>query len=210
VTLEERWSADPEMATVDQPLTRTLVLRAVGATATQLPLIERPKVQGLSIYAEDPVSAAGQSDNGLISEQRFSWAIIPESAGEKVLPAIAIEWFNTISGQLETVELGATLLRVAPTEKSAAQTSATSAGNAALTSDSSVAALSASSEDKSQRDGLSLDDSTAQSNDALASNRDDIGSVNSQNSAIGQEAGADGLLVVSGLCVTVYVSHIRI
>ena len=55
VTLEERWSADPEMATVDQPLTRTLVLRANGATATQLPLIERPKVQGLSIYAEDPV-----------------------------------------------------------------------------------------------------------------------------------------------------------
>ena len=195
VTLEERWSADPEMATVDQPLTRTLVLRAVGATATQLPLIERPKVQGLSIYAEEPVRAAGQSDNGLISEQRFSWAIIPESAGEQVLPAIAIEWFNTISGQLETVELGATLLRVAPTEKSAAQTSATSAGNAALTSDSSVAALSASSEEKSQRNGLSLDDSTAQSNDALASNRDDIGSVNSQNSAIGQEAGADGLLV---------------
>ena len=195
VTLEERWSADPEMATVDQPLTRTLVLRAVGATATQLPLIERPKVQGLSIYAEEPVSATGQSDNGLISEQRFSWAIIPESAGEQVLPAIAIEWFNTISGQLETVELGATLLRVAPPEKSAAQTSATSADNAASTSDSSVAALSGSSVNNSQRDGLSLDDSTAQSNDALASNRDDNGSVNSQDSAIGQEAGADGLLV---------------
>ena len=196
VTLEERWSADPEMATVDQPLTRTLVLRANGATATQLPLIERPKVQGLSIYAEDPVSAAGQSDNGLISEQRFSWAIIPESAGEKVLPAIVVEWFNTVSGQLETVELGATLLRVAPPENSAAPTSATSAGNAASTSDPSVAALSGPSEDNLQRDGLSLNDSTALSNDALANNQADNGSVNSQDSAIAQEAGAaDGLLV---------------
>lgn len=195
VTLNEMWSADPETATVDQPLTRTLVLRAVGATATQLPLIERPDVQGLSIYAEDPVSTSGQSDQGLVSEQRYSWAIIPESVGEQELPPIAIDWFNTLTGELETVELAATRLRVSTPIRSANQTSATSAGNATSTSDASVAALAGTSEDRQQSDGQSVEDSIAGTRDAMPAERNDSRTGKVPDSAIPQATDADGLLV---------------
>jgi len=115
VTLEEQWSEDPSLATVDQPITRTLVLRAVGASGTQLPRIERPSVQGLSIYAEDPVSKSVDSEQGLISEQRINWAIIPETAGNQELPPISLDWFNTLTGKVESVELPAASLRVTST-----------------------------------------------------------------------------------------------
>jgi len=147
VTLEERWSADPDQATVDQPLTRTLILRAVGATTTQLPSIDLPTVQGLSIYAEEPVNNSGFSDDGLIAEQRINWAIIPDSTGEQVLPAISIDWFNTVTGQNETIELAATNLRVSLSNNSSNQANTGQldelvSRNGSTQNDSSVAGLS--------------------------------------------------------------------
>ena len=195
VTLEEMWSSDPEKATVDQPLTRTLVLRAIGATATQLPRIERPDVQGLSIYAEEPVSASGHSDQGLISEQRFNWAIIPESVGEQVLPAIAIEWFNTITGQLETVELDARRLRVSPSAKNATQTPSATAGNAASSADTSAAALSGLSENSGPVDGPRVDGAAANTSDALSAETDVRDSGSAKVADRDHQADANGLVV---------------
>jgi hypothetical protein len=103
--LERTWSGDPSSAEVDQPLARSIVLRASGVLESQLPDINIPAIEGLSLYAEQPIRAMGVNKAGLVAEQRINWAIIPQRAGELVLPAINVEWFNTQTGEKEVAVL---------------------------------------------------------------------------------------------------------
>lgn len=105
VQLERTWSGDPSAAEVDQPLTRSIVLRASGVLESQLPEINIPAIEGLSLYAEQPIQAMGANEAGLVAEQRINWAIIPQRAGELTLPAINVDWFNTQTGKKETAVL---------------------------------------------------------------------------------------------------------
>ncbi len=112
VSLSSQWQGDPDNAQVDQPLTRTLVLRAEGVLDSQLPEISIPAIDGLSLYAEDPKRGMGEGASGLISEQRINWALIPQRSGTLSLPAINIEWFNTLTGETEVAELPAESITV--------------------------------------------------------------------------------------------------
>lgn len=105
VTLQTQWQGDPKLAQVDQPLTRTIVMRAEGVQESQLPQISIPAIEGLSLYAEDPKLAMVAADSGLISEQRINWALIPQRSGSLTLPAVTVEWFNTLTGRSEITEL---------------------------------------------------------------------------------------------------------
>lgn len=122
LTLTSQWQGDPASAQVDQPLTRTLVMRAQGVLESQLPRISIPAVDGLSLYAEDPQLAMAADASGLVAEQRINWALIPQRSGELTLPAISVEWFNTLTGQTEVVELPAETLEVAPSVSASAPT----------------------------------------------------------------------------------------
>lgn len=112
VQLERTWSGDPATAMVDQPLTRSIILRASGVLDSQLPDINIPAIEGLSLYAEQPARAMGANEAGLVAEQRINWAIIPQRAGELVLPAINIEWFNTQTGEKEVAVLPLEVINV--------------------------------------------------------------------------------------------------
>ncbi|MBX2881277.1 MAG: BatD family protein, partial [Granulosicoccus sp.] len=103
--LESQWASPPEEARVDQPLTRTIVMRVDGIQDSQLPEIETPSIDGISLYAEQPQRETGATADSLVAEQRVNWALIPHRSGEIVLPAISIEWFNTQTGQTETAHL---------------------------------------------------------------------------------------------------------
>ncbi len=112
--IQAQWQSDPVGAQVDQPLTRTLVVRAQGVLQSQLPEISIPAVEGVSLYAEDPRLAMNGDDSGLVAEQRINWALIPQRSGPLTLPAVSVEWFNTRTGQNETAELPAETINVAP------------------------------------------------------------------------------------------------
>ncbi|MFK7852975.1 MAG: BatD family protein [Granulosicoccus sp.] len=118
VQLERTWSGDPAAAEVDQPLTRSIVLRASGVLDSQLPDINIPAIEGLSLYAEQPVRAMGSNENGLVAEQRINWAIIPQRAGELVLPEITVEWFNTQTGEPAVATLPQEIINVSPASTS--------------------------------------------------------------------------------------------
>lgn len=105
VQLDGSWADDVSQAVVDQPLTRTIVMRAGGVLDSQLPDITIPAIDGVSLYAEEPVRAMGMNDRGLVAEQTIKWALIPQREGELVLPAVAVEWFNTHTGRSETAVL---------------------------------------------------------------------------------------------------------
>jgi hypothetical protein len=119
VTLDSEWAGGTDRAIVDQPLTRSINLRAGGVMDTQLPDISLPAIDGASLYAEEPTRAMGMNQRGLVAEQTIKWALIPQREGELVLPAITVQWFNTDTGRFETAALPAETLQVGPADESA-------------------------------------------------------------------------------------------
>lgn len=107
VELESQWVGDIANATVDQPLTRRIVMRANGVADSQLPEINIPAIDGVSVYAEQPERAMRADNSGLVAEQVIQWALIPQRAGVLEVPAVTVDWFNTASGQFETASLPA-------------------------------------------------------------------------------------------------------
>jgi len=124
VSLSAAWSGtDPTLAVpagsdaatrVGVPVTRTLTLRALGAMPTQLPGIEAPAVTGASLYDEDPAVSEGASEEGVLTEQRIAWAVVPTEPGTLELPATSVAWFDTVAGRTRTASIAATRLHVAP------------------------------------------------------------------------------------------------
>jgi len=111
--LFSQWQGDPRSAAIDTPLTRTIVMRAQGVLDSQLPEIEIPAVEGLSVYAETPQLIKQSDGSGLVAEQRISWALIPQRAGVVTLPEITVEWFDTQTGQTQTAVLSEETIEVA-------------------------------------------------------------------------------------------------
>ena len=112
VQLESQWVGDIASATVDQPLTRRIVMRASGVADSQLPEINIPAIDGVSVYAEQPERAMNADNNGLVAEQVIQWALIPQRAGVLEVPAVTVDWFNTASGQFETASVPAQSIEV--------------------------------------------------------------------------------------------------
>ena len=148
--LRSQWQGDPNAAQVDQPLTRTVIVRAEGVLESQLPTISIPAVDGLSLYAEDPSVGRVVGPSGLISEQQINWALIPQRSGTLTLPAITVEWFNTLTGQTETAELPAETITVLAAGSVSSDAAATNSNNSDSTelqaTESNTDALTASSE----------------------------------------------------------------
>ncbi|MFT5047072.1 MAG: hypothetical protein ACI8UP_004057 [Porticoccaceae bacterium] len=120
VQLDSQWIGDVSTATVDEPLTRTIVLRASGVTDSQLPEISIPAIEGASLYAEEPERKLGASQLGLLSELTIKWAVIPQRAGELLLPSVSVDWFNTSTGNVETAVLLAEKIMVSVAKSSTA------------------------------------------------------------------------------------------
>lgn len=105
LTLTSNWAGGKTDARVDQPLTRIVTMRGVGILDSQLPDISIPAIDGVSLYAEEPVKTMVVDQRGLVAEQNIKWALIPQREGELVLPAVSVEWFNTVTGKTETAVL---------------------------------------------------------------------------------------------------------
>ena len=122
VALEETWrdgaGGDPLGGSgevrVGEPLTRTLVLRAGGVLDTQLPDLPVPDVDGLAVYADDPVRESAAAGDALAATRTVSLAIIPERAGTFELPAVTLDWFDVDAGRTRTASLPARTLTVRP------------------------------------------------------------------------------------------------
>ncbi|WP_157736292.1 BatD family protein [Granulosicoccus antarcticus] len=114
LTLASNWAGGNTDARVDQPLTRTVTMRGVGILDSQLPDISIPAIDGVSLYAEEPVKAMVVDELGLQAEQTIKWALIPQREGELVLPAVSVEWFNTETGKTETAMLPEEIVSVGP------------------------------------------------------------------------------------------------
>lgn len=115
VQLIETWPDEVDLAqavTAGEPLTWTLTLIADGLTAAQLPAVTPVMPEGLKAYPDQPKLLNDKKQHTLVGVRQEKIALIPTQAGEYLLPAIEIPWWNSISGKRETVRLPARTLRV--------------------------------------------------------------------------------------------------
>jgi hypothetical protein len=109
--LKQEWSGDIDKMKVGEPLTRTLTLLAKGTTVGQLPELHTAKADDqLKAYPDQPVLQEQKKPDGIIAFREEKIALIPSKAGNYVLPAIEIPWFNTQTQKMEIAKIPETTL----------------------------------------------------------------------------------------------------
>ncbi|MGY8849205.1 MAG: BatD family protein [Pseudomonadales bacterium] len=130
VELSEQWSGDLDSLIVGEPITRTIRINAQGLTGAQilpLPIIESPNYK---VYPDQPQLEEQAIGDGVLGTRTESLALVPNRAGELVIPAIEMRWWDTKNQRMQTASLPATKVQVNP---STAINNAPLANNAPLT-----------------------------------------------------------------------------
>lgn len=131
----------PSEIKVGEPLTRTIKLRAQGLGFEQLPELELKAPEGAEVYPDKPDTQTRDDGIWLYGERTRKFAIVPTRPGSLTLPAVAVQWWNTTTDQIETTTLpareiavtGAALATSPIAPASAPPLSATPAGDAPAT-----------------------------------------------------------------------------
>ena len=97
-----------------EAVSRTIYLRASGVVDTQLPEIRFPEAAGLKQYPEKPQTQMKVENGKVVSLEKIVNTYLPQQAGELILPAISVNWFNVNSGRMEQATLPAQKIRVLP------------------------------------------------------------------------------------------------
>ena len=130
VELSEQWSGDLDSLILGEPITRTIRINAQGLTGAQilpLPIIESPNYK---VYPDQPQLEEQAIGDGVLGTRTESLALVPNRAGELVIPAIEMRWWDTKNQRMQTASLPATKVQVNP---STAINNAPLANNAPLT-----------------------------------------------------------------------------
>ena len=114
--LTEKWSDEGLQLKVGESLTRTISLRATGVLKSQLPELNMALEEvGLTAYADQPLLAEQAFPEGVSSLREEKNAIIAARAGQYMLPAIEVSWFNTQTGKAQIARLDSRSLTVIET-----------------------------------------------------------------------------------------------
>ncbi len=99
--LTESWSQDPPGFQVGEPLTRTLTLVAEGQTASQLLELPEWVPDSFKQYPDQATLSDSKNSKGITATRQEKVAIIPNQAGDYVLPEISVPWWDTKTNKLE-------------------------------------------------------------------------------------------------------------
>lgn len=118
LSLTQTWQPDPGIDLLSgEPLTRTLTLSTEGLHASQLPALQSLATdtgQGepLRQYADQPQLHTELGETGVRSVRHDSAALVALQEGSYTLPAVTVNWWNTLEDRLETSSLDSVVLNV--------------------------------------------------------------------------------------------------
>jgi len=116
--IEDSWSQNAPQAAVGEPITRTITVRADGATVGLLPELEpqasRQSPSDIKRYPDQPLLNEEKLTTGLASVRQEKIALIPARSGTYRLPPIEIPWWNTKTERMEIARLPERTLTVLP------------------------------------------------------------------------------------------------
>ncbi|MFC3123379.1 BatD family protein [Agaribacter flavus] len=112
VQIVDEWQGNGDDLVVGEPITHTITLTALGLIEEQLPDINASYHPSFKTYPETAQKATVERNNKLIAQTVQNIAVIPEAAGDFVLPEIRIPWFNVNTGETEFAVLPAKSIAV--------------------------------------------------------------------------------------------------
>ncbi len=114
LTLLEKWSPDTPEFRVGEPVTRTIQIQATGLSASLIPEITLPALDGMKLYPDQPATENKNDGIWITGTRQEKIAMIPTVSGSMVLPEINITWWNTQTKKAQTATLPARNIEVLP------------------------------------------------------------------------------------------------
>lgn len=99
---------------VGEPVTRTVLLDAVGLEENMLVEPQWPELRGARIYPDQPQGITRDDGRWVLGHKEFRYAVVPEEEGELVLPELTVDWWDTKNNVQKTAVLPAHTLQVQP------------------------------------------------------------------------------------------------
>ncbi len=99
---------------VGEPVTRTVILDAVGLEENMLEEPVWPELNDARIYPDQPQGISRDDGQWVRGHKEFRYAIVPEVAGELVLPEIRLDWWDTMADRARTAIVPELRIAVAP------------------------------------------------------------------------------------------------
>ncbi len=112
VQLTEQWSPSPPVFRVGEPVTRSISLIAEGATAAQLPELQKYSLTGIKLYQDQADLDDKNQATGIIGQRTEKVALVPTKPGNFTLPEIKIPWWNSKTKIREYAHLPARTINV--------------------------------------------------------------------------------------------------
>lgn len=104
MTLSQQIS-DAESLQVGEPVTRTVILDAVGLEENMIAEPEWPEIPDARIYPDQPQGITRDDGQWTLGHKEFRYAVVPEKAGELVLPEVRVDWWDTTANRVRTAVL---------------------------------------------------------------------------------------------------------
>jgi len=114
VSLTEQWQPDDNTVEAGTPITRTIMLTALGVTKEQLPEIDMPTIDGIRSYPDEKETNNAVRDGRVVSQQSASFALLPQTPGTYTLPEITLPWYNTKMNRISYATLPERTITVTP------------------------------------------------------------------------------------------------
>ncbi len=115
VTISQQIS-DNEKLHVGEPITRTVIVDAVGLEENMLEEPVWPEMDDTRIYPDQPQGISRDDGEWVLGHKEFRYAIVPEQAGDLRLPAIRLDWWDTVRNEQRTAMLPGHTVKVLPSE----------------------------------------------------------------------------------------------
>ena len=88
---------DGESVTVGEPVTRTIILDAVGLEEHMLEEPAWPELENARLYPDQPQGITRDDGQWVLGHREYRYAVVPETPGELVLPPIRLTWWDTVN-----------------------------------------------------------------------------------------------------------------
>lgn len=105
VVLYSQFEPEKPQFKVGEAVKRNIYLKAEGVLDNQLPDISFKNIAGIKQYPEKPVVKSVVENGKVVSVAQIANVYIPNRAGEAVIPAISVDWFNVKTKKLEKATL---------------------------------------------------------------------------------------------------------
>ena len=116
LTLTDSWSRDLSELRAGEPISRDITVSALGQLETQIPVIEPPQADGVSIYPDKPRLSRKLEARGIRGERTDQYAMIGVAGGEIVMPGLELPWWDVDDAEWRVAQLPAVTVNILPSD----------------------------------------------------------------------------------------------